>query len=162
LLSQVSNQRLQRLDPRRLSHDQRITRVCGWLTRRRIGHSPQSFREPRTAITATWRQPPERDPRPLDLLRCEPSTPDREHRPRPPRSLRIHRLIIALGSGQASDTICRMSKSAIVGAAPAVPEHAGAEVVGVGSHLLRISGRGCRSVVLSFVIVVLPRSSGGT
>jgi len=51
---QVSNQRLQhrnlprlRLYPLRLLPDQRITRIRGRLTRRRIGHRPQSSRKPR-------------------------------------------------------------------------------------------------------------------
>ena len=39
-LPQVSDQRLQNRDPLRLRRDQRITRISGWLLRRRrIGHS---------------------------------------------------------------------------------------------------------------------------
>jgi len=63
LIPQVSDHRLQRRDPlrlpgdlRRLLTDQRITRI----PRRRIGHSPRSSPEPRTATTATPRQPPKR------------------------------------------------------------------------------------------------------
>ena len=64
LLPQISDQRLQRLDPLRLRRDQRITRIP-W---QRIGHSPPSFRKPRTATTTTRHQPPERNPTPPGLL----------------------------------------------------------------------------------------------
>jgi hypothetical protein len=65
LLPQVSDHRLQRRDPLRLLPDQRITRIPGRPLRRRIGHSPQSSPNPRTATTATPHTPPRRNHRSL-------------------------------------------------------------------------------------------------
>jgi hypothetical protein len=65
LLPQVSDHRLQRRDPLRLLTDQRITRIPRRSLRRRIGHSPQSSRNPRTATTAIPHTPPRRNHRSL-------------------------------------------------------------------------------------------------
>ena len=70
LLPEVSDHRLQRgdlpglrRDQLRLLPDQRITRIRGRLPGRRIGHSPQSSRKPRSPTTATPRPTLERNPR---------------------------------------------------------------------------------------------------
>ena len=77
LLPKAGDHRLQRgdllrlrRDQLRLLPDQRITRIRGRLPGRRIGHSPQSSRKPRSPATATPRPTLERNPR---LLAATPS-----------------------------------------------------------------------------------------